>query len=94
MNMNILQKAYNSIKKIINFALFKRKFNNWCETKEIEILHDIDKQNANIIECLAEENFGCAYYKYVNIIQQKEALERLSDFKNFILNKSNETDEY
>ena len=92
--MNVLQKAYNAIKEKIEFAFFKRKFNNWCETKEIEILNDINKQNARIIENLIEEDFGCAYYRYVQIIQQKEALKRLSDFKNFILNKSNETDEH
>ena len=91
--MNILQKAYNAIKEKIEFAFLKRKFNNWCETKEIEILNDINKQNAQIIECLTVENFGVAYYKYINIIQLKDALKRLSDFKNFILNKSNETDE-
>ena len=62
-------------------------------TKEIEILNDINKQNTQIVDCLIEENFGVAYCKYVNIIQQKEALKRLSDFKNFILNKSNETDD-
>ena len=93
-DMNILQKAYNAIKAKIEFAFFKRKFNNWCETKEIEILNDINKQNNRIVDCLIEENFGCAYYKYVSIIQQKEELKRLSDFKNFILNKSNETDEH
>ena len=92
-DMNILQKAYNVIKEKIEFAFFKRKFNNWCETKEIEILNDINKQNNKIVDCLIEENFGVAYYKYVDIIQQKEALKRLSDFKNFILNKSNETDD-
>ena len=92
--MNVLQKACNAIKEKIEFAFLKRKFNNWCETKEIELLNDINKQNAQIIKCLTEENFGCAYYKYIHIIQQKEALKRLSDFKNFILNKSNETDEH
>lgn len=93
MTMSILQNAYDKIKRRIKFEFFKRKFNNWCETKEIEILNDINKQNNQIVDCLIEENFGVAYYKYVDIIQQKEALERLSDFKNFILNKSNETDD-
>lgn len=91
--MNILQKAYNTIKQTIKFELFKRKFNNWCESKEIEILDDISKMTNSIIDLLSEDRFGCAYYRYAAILQRKEELKQLSDFKNFILNKSNETDD-
>ena len=91
--MNILQKSYNTVKNTIKFEIFKRKFNNWCEAKELEILSDINKQRDKITEVLANEDFGCAYYKYVYITQLKESLKELSEFKNFMLNKSNETDD-
>ena len=91
--MNILQKAYNAIKQTIKFEFFKRKFNNWCESKEIEILEDITKMTDSLAELLSESRVGCAYYRYVSILQRKEELKQLSDFKNFILNKSNETDD-
>ena len=92
-DMNILQKAYNVIKEKIEFAFFKRKFNNWCEGKEIEILDDITKMTDSLTTLLSEDRFGCAYYRYVSIVQRKEELKQLSDFKNFILNKSDETDD-
>lgn len=91
--MNILQKAYNAIKHTIKFEFFKRKFNNWCESKEIEILDDISRMTNSITNLLSKDEFGIAYYRYASILQRKEELKQLSDFKNFILNKSDETDD-
>ena len=92
-NMNILQKAYNAIKQTIKFEFFKRKFNNWCETREIDVLDKINKNNERITIALANEQFATAFYCFEDNINLEQELKQLSDFKNFILNKSNETDD-
>ena len=91
--MNVLQKAYNSIKRTIKFEFFKRKFNNWYETREIEILNKINKNDEAIIKALTNEQFATAFYYFEDNINLEQELKQLSDFKNFILNKSNETDD-
>jgi hypothetical protein len=35
----------------------------------------------SIIDLLSEDRFGCAYYRYAAILQRKEELKQLSDFK-------------
>lgn len=91
--MNILQKAYDAIKQTIKFELFKRKFNNWCEKREIDILKYIEESKQEIINHLSSDKLDWALCRYTQMLNSKKELETLSSFKNFILNKSNETDD-
>ncbi len=85
--MNILRKAYDSIKRTIEFEFFKRKFNNWLETKEIEILDEINRNDAKIIEYLSDERFGTAFSFFRNKTDREYELQALRDYKNYVLKK-------
>jgi hypothetical protein len=92
-NMNILQKAYIALKQTIKFELFKRKFNNWCDKREIDLLKYIGESEQEIINNLSSDRLDWAFCRYIQMNNSEKELKQLSDFKNFILNKSNETDD-
>ena len=85
--MSILKKAYDSIKQTIEFEFFKRKFNNWLETREIDILDEINKYDIKMMECLSREQFGAAFNCFRTIKDRKTELKELLDYKNYILKK-------
>lgn len=83
--MNLLQKAYNSIKQIIEFTLFKRKFNNWCENEEVYLLETMQENHEKLFNHLTKCEFDCAFKYYKYICENKEKIQILKEFKNFIL---------
>ena len=85
--MSILKKAYDSIKQTIEFEFFKRKFNNWLETREIEILEEINRNDAKIIEYLSNEKLGSAFSCFRNKTETEHELQALRDYKNYVLKK-------
>lgn len=85
--MNILKKAYDSIKQTIEFEIFKRKFNNWLETKEIEILEENNRSDTKIIECLSDGRLGSAFSYFRNKTDREYELQVLRDYKNYVLKK-------
>lgn len=90
--MSILRKAYGSIKQTIEFEFFKRKFNNWLETKEIEILDEINKSNTKTIECISDGRLGTAFSYFRNKTDLEYELQALRDYKNYVLKKIKDGD--
>lgn len=90
--MSILRKAYDSIKQTIEFEFFKRKFNNWLETKEIQILDEINKSNTKTIECISDGRLDTAFSYFRNKTDLEYELQALRDYKNYVLKKVKDGD--
>lgn len=90
--MSLLQKVYNTIKEKIEFAFFKRKFNNWYESKDIDYIDHIKRINNCIFKKLSEEHFDDAFWNYTQLQTALINAESLKSFKQYVLN--NENDEH
>lgn len=90
--MSLLQKVYNTIKEKIEFAFFKRKFNNWYESKDIEYIDHIKRIKNCIFKKLSEERFDDAFWSYMQLQTALTNIESLKSFKQYVLN--NENDEH
>lgn len=89
MIMSILQKAYDTIKRRIKFEFFKRKFNSWYDLKEIENTEFVNDAKDYILKQLVEGNFNNAFYKYNQIQETLNDIERLKNFKRYVLENEN-----
>lgn len=90
--MSLLQKVYNTIKEKIEFAFFKRKFNSWYESKDIEYIDHIKRIKNRIFKKLSEECFDDAFWNYMQLQTALTNTESLKSFKQYVLN--NENDEH
>ena len=90
--MNLLQKAYDTIKEKIEFVFLKRKFNSWYETKDIDLIDNIRCVEKRILNALEEERFESAFLHYETLLSFLEEKSKLDKFKNYVL--TNENDEH
>lgn len=88
-DMNILQKAYNTIKEKIEFAFFKRKFNSWYEETDIRLIECINSAKERVFHWLTKEDFNDAFYNYKILQNTLKEKEQLENFKKYVLDNEN-----
>lgn len=85
--MDILKVAFNKITQKIAYHLFKKKFNGWCDQKEVNMFEQNTSLREDMIHYLSHHAFDEAFESYLNMLRLQDRLFKFQQFKQYVFNK-------
>lgn len=86
-DMCILKQAFNKVKQIIAYHLFKQKIKGWYDQKEVKLYEYITINRDDMMTHLANHEFDSAFYLYKQKLDKETELLRLQQFNQYIFDK-------
>lgn len=91
-NMCILKQAFNKIKQIIAYHLFKQKIKGWYDQKEVKLYEIITECRNDMMNYLAHHEFDAAFRSYQCKLRTETDLFQLQQFNQYIFDKDENND--